>query len=295
MPAEVEAQILDIDYKTVVKQLRKVGAKRVFPWRLFKVAAFFTCGVADKRFTRVRDEGSGTVTMTTKIMKKPFPDEYEIKTTNSFEEAVEFVKSTNLSMKSFQQKLREKWILPKHPEIHEIVFDIWPGIPMYMEIEGTTASDIDKMIKLLQLNPDKKVIANGGEIFSKYWGITTDEINDMTPTLTFKDVKREMGTRIRKNIELFNSNLTTQEKIIRELGFGFLYSNNNKSKKNSASGTIKRHIKNDREHRAKMSKKLKKIINVMNGGNNNKNNNKNNNNGICMADGMCMSGVTDNS
>ena len=47
MPAEVEAQILDIDYKTVVKQLRKVGAKRVFPWRLFKVAAFFTCGVAD--------------------------------------------------------------------------------------------------------------------------------------------------------------------------------------------------------------------------------------------------------
>ena len=286
MPAEVEAQILDIEYEKVVKRLRKLGAKRVFPWRLFKVAAFFTCGVGDKRFTRVRDEGSGSVTMTTKIMKKPFPDEYEINTSNNFEEAVEFVKSTNLSMKSFQQKLREKWILPKHPEIHEIVFDIWPGIPMYMEIEGTNASDIDKMIKLLELDPSKKVIANGGEIFSQYWGITTDEINDQTPTLTFKDVKREMGVRIRKNDGLFNENLAAQKRMVTKIGFGYLYSSSEKSKRHSVSHTIKRHIKKDREHRAKMSKKLSKMMGgkMVGGGGGDS--------GVCMANGMCLSGVS---
>lgn len=288
MPTEVEAQILDIDYNKVVTKLRKLGAKRIFKWRLFKVAAFFTCGVGDNRFSRVRDEGSGTVTMTTKIMKKPFPDEFEIKTTNKFEEAVEFVKSTNLSMKSFQQKLREKWILPKHPEIHEIVFDIWPGIPMYMEIEGTTGNDIDKIIKLLELDPSKKVIANGGEIFSKYWGITTAEINDLTPTLTFKDVKREMGDRIRKNYDLFNENLSTQEKLVSKLGFGFLYTNSEKSKKNSISGTIKQHIKNDRKHREKMTKKLSKIFKGKGGKGNGS---VGGDSGICMANGMCMSGI----
>lgn len=292
MPIEVEAQILDIDYNKVVNKLRKLGAKRVFKWRLFKVSAFFTCGVTDKRFTRVRDEGSGTVTMTTKIMKKPFPDEFEIKTTNSFEEAVEFVKSTNLSMKSFQQKLREKWILPKHPEIHEIVFDIWPGIPMYMEIEGTTDSDINKMIKLLELDASKKVIANGGEIFSKYWGITTDEINDQTPTLTFKDVKREMGDCVRKNSDLFNENLSAQNKLVSKLGFGFLYTNSEKSKKNSVSGTIKQHIKTDRKHRAKMSKKLSKLSKLLNS-NDDKDSGSigGGDSGICLANGMCMSGV----
>jgi adenylate cyclase class 2 len=266
MPSEIEAQILEVDYYKVVKSLKKLGAKRVFPWRLFKIAAFFTCAAGDQRFSRVRDEGSGKITLTTKIIKKPFPDEYEINTDNSFEEAVEFVKSTNLSMKSFQQKLREKWIIPSHPEFHEIVFDIWPGLPMYLEIEGTKATDIDKAIKLLDLNPDNKRFANGGEIFTEYWGITAEEINDQTPSQTFKDVKRELGDRVRKNTDKLDKILKEQKAIVCKLGFSGLYGKHSKTSKSkySTPSKIKSFIKEDTKKRAHMTRKLNKMLSSKN-------------------------------
>lgn len=255
MPAEVEAQILEVDYKTVVKRLKKLGAKRLFAWRMFKIAAFYTCGADNKRFTRVRDEGAGVVTLTTKIMKNPFPDEYEIKTSDTFEDALEFVKSTNLVVKSFQQKLREKWIIPSHPEIHEIVFDIWPSLPMYLEIECEKEKDIDASIKLLELDPTKKRIANAGEIFTEYWGITKNEINDQTPSLTFSGAYNELKKYVRKNIQHFKQALKTQKEQVNSIGFNNAYNTNSR---HSASKKTLSHIKQDTQRRALLTRSSRK-------------------------------------
>ena len=49
-------------------------------------------------------------------------------------------------MKAFQETYREKWSLPIKG-VHEITFDTWPGLPVWMEIDCSNKKTLDKMIK----------------------------------------------------------------------------------------------------------------------------------------------------
>ena len=163
MSKEIEAQILFIDYDEIIKKLDKMNAKIKFDWTKFRIATFFPCLSIEKQnelynviYTRVRDEGKGNVTITTKTNKKTgsdgkFVNEYEIETKNSFEECVDLLKANHLSMKAYQERLRQKWIIPDRPEIKEIVFDMWPGVPMYMEVEAGTEKDLERFLDDLDI------------------------------------------------------------------------------------------------------------------------------------------------
>ena len=165
MSKEIEAQVLFINYSDVMSLIKKMGGELKFDWVKFRIAVFSPCLTIDEQkekygmiYTRVRDEGKGVITITTKVKPKSadnkYATEYEIESKNTFEECRDLLIANHLNMKSYQERLRQKWIIPSKPEIKEIVFDIWPGLPPYMEIEAKTEQDLLQFLS--DLNIDKK-------------------------------------------------------------------------------------------------------------------------------------------
>ena len=199
MAAEIEAQVFNIDYDVIIKKITELGAKQKHDWVKFRIAVFNPCLSIEEQnekynmiFTRVRDEGLGKITITTKVKAKDggkYVDEYEIETKNSFDDCRKLLTANHLSMKAYQERLRQKWIIPDRPDIKEIVFDIWPGLPLYMEIEASTEKDLMKFLDELGVN-DKANVRYGGasSFYEEILGVPKDVINNKTPKLDFKHV-----------------------------------------------------------------------------------------------------------
>ena len=74
MSKEIEAQVLFINYSDVMSLIKKMGGELKFDWVKFRIAVFSPCLTIDEQkekygliFTRVRDEGRGIITITTKF------------------------------------------------------------------------------------------------------------------------------------------------------------------------------------------------------------------------------------
>jgi len=210
MGKEYEAQVLDVNVIKMRKKLKSLGGKIVHKNIKLIRAAFERCNSKVKGFARVRYEGDKT-TMTVKVYNNiKFPDEYEVTIEEDFETGKNFLESLNLKMKAFQETYREKWSLPIKG-VHEITFDTWPGLPQYMEIDCTNKKTLDKVVKLLDI--DKKKISHGASAvkYELYYGISQKIINEKTPSLTFKDINKEIKPK--KNKELFKNIIEIQKKI----------------------------------------------------------------------------------
>jgi adenylate cyclase class 2 len=203
MSQEFEAQVLDINKKKVRQILKEIGGKRVH--KMFKMirCAYELCAgdTSAKGFARVRTEYSGT-TMTVKIYNnKDFPEEYEISIKEDFETGKKFLDALNLKVKAYQETYREKWRVPIE-DVNEITIDLWPGLPPYMEIDCNSEKALNKVIKLFNVSKDKISYGPSARKYESYYGIDPKVINEKTPRLTFKDVKKQIIPL--KNKELFN-------------------------------------------------------------------------------------------
>ena len=88
-------------------------------------------------------------------------------------------------------KIREKWSFSK---CHEIVFDLWPGLPLIMEIDCSTEKSLDGAIKYLGLNKED------GYDYSKYaytYGIPFEKTRKFK-VFTFKNYKKLLTKLIKK-------------------------------------------------------------------------------------------------
>ena len=153
---EYEAKFLDINHNDLVKKIKKLGAKLIQPQTIYKRSMFGLCDVK-RGYVRVRDEGIKT-TLTAKIYKNPdYPEEFELEIKDGFEKGKAFLGSLNLNEKAYHETMREKWFLNLDNNNNdnngcEIAFDCIPGIPMYVEIECKTEQNLNKVIKLLNLD-----------------------------------------------------------------------------------------------------------------------------------------------
>ena len=212
MPKEFEAKFLNIDVDSIKKKLRENGATKVHDPLKFYRLIFKRCEeMGDKPgFVRIRDEGK-KITMTTKIFNdKKFPEEREVTINESFEKGCEFLRAIGIEEKSYQETMREKW---SHDLVHEITFDIVPGLPIYMEIDCTSEANLNKLVDLLKLDKSNMKYGSFDKTYTEYYDIPSDNIIHKTPSLTFKDV----GTQIKpnKNLPMFRE-ITKLNKLIDE-------------------------------------------------------------------------------
>lgn len=210
---EYEAKFLDINHNDLVKKIKKLGAKLIQPQTIYKRSMFGLCDVK-RGYVRVRDEGIKT-TLTAKIYKNPdYPEEFELEIKDGFEKGKAFLGSLNLNEKAYHETIREKWFLNldndndnnknKNKNGCEIAFDCIPGIPMYVEIECKTEQNLNKVIKLLNLDKYNKLYGAYGKCYVDYYGMAETEINNDISSLTFKNIKKEITPYIHKNKELLS-------------------------------------------------------------------------------------------
>ena len=79
----------------------------------------------------------------------------------SIKEANDFLQALGYSYKSYQEKRRISYILNNH----EIDIDTWPGLPTYMEIEGESEEDLNKILNLLGYSIKDTVSCTVDEIY----------------------------------------------------------------------------------------------------------------------------------
>ena len=90
---------------------------------------------------------------------------------NSIEEANELLEDLGFAYKSYQEKVRVKYILNGH----EIDIDTWPGLPTYFEVEGKDKKDLENILNLLGYSFEDAVSCTADALYKEI-GI---DINNM--------------------------------------------------------------------------------------------------------------------
>lgn len=195
---EYEVQVLDVARPEMIRRLKKLGGTMVHKKIKMVRAAFFLCSKKVNGYARVRAE-DGQVKMTVKTYSGDYPMEYELGISEGIDEGIEFMKALGLEQKAFQESYREKWTLPIKG-VHEITFDSWPGLPMWMEIDCKTESALHKVLRLLEIPLARTVNWAVAEKYNHYYGIPIDVINNKTPSITFDGITSEIRPRRNKNL-----------------------------------------------------------------------------------------------
>jgi len=222
---KIENKYININKEELVVKLKSLGAKMVQSNTLYKRCMYGLCDIK-RGYVRVRDEGDETK-LTAKIYKdSQFPEEYEVTIKDDFENGKAFLGALNLTEKSYHETMREIWMLPlgKYDTNKcEVAFDSIPGIPLYVEIECKTKKELNKAIKMLNLesktnsNKYKKFFGSYGKCFVEYYDMTENDINNLIPKLTFENIYNELKPYIKKNEDLLKDVSRQHLKIYREL------------------------------------------------------------------------------
>lgn len=142
MAKEIEVKFLNTNHDEMRAKLNALGAKLKSPKTLYKrINLDFKDNSLHKlgSWVRLRDEGD-KITLTHKIHKKDEEgqllkvEEFEI-TVNSLDQAVSFLESINMKVKTYQENYRENWSLKTQSGLVEVALDQWPHVRPHIEIE----------------------------------------------------------------------------------------------------------------------------------------------------------------
>jgi len=201
MGKEFEIKIVNPDINEFKKMLQRLDAKKVHPKYRMKRHVFHHPDKNVDGFIRLRRESETKNTLTCKIFNTPskYPLEYEVELKDSYEKALEFLQKSGLHLKSYQETEREKW---SHPLAKEIVFDTWPGIPEFIEIDCENEENLKKLMQ--QLDVKKHNIRYDGvdSIYEELYKVPRREFNTI-PHLTFNNYRDVLvgGGKMRRNTQ----------------------------------------------------------------------------------------------
>ena len=193
MPLEYEYGFYNFDKKLVIKNIKKLGAKKkgIF---IFKVMVFEHPLNIDNSYIRIRDEGfRTTLTYKMKDPKSNFDNEDEVVIDN-FETGMKILFNLGCKKKYYYEKIREIWILKNS----EIIFDTNPGEPDRMEIESQTKKELDNLIK--ELDIVHLITKNDYDPLIDLFNLVIPKNID----INFKTVKKDLGSLVKKNKSMFN-------------------------------------------------------------------------------------------
>jgi adenylate cyclase class 2 len=197
---EIEAKFLEININKLRKIIKENGGKRVHKLMLYRRYVF---NLQDKNmngYIRTREEnGKRTMTVKTYKANSKYALEHEIEIKSSLDEIKNLLIASGFILKAYQETLREKWQINGCPEI---AIDSIPGIPTYVELECTNEKEIKRVAKLLDLDmADAKYGAYTTQ-FIDYYGMKKEDINSNIPSLTFKNIDKELKPYIKQNKDL---------------------------------------------------------------------------------------------
>lgn len=211
---EIEAKFLNIDINDIRKKIKEAGGKKIHSLMMYKRYAFILPITTQKGYARVRQENKKiTMTIKTYDPDSKYANETEVELKSTLEEGRELLLAGGFKQKAYHETLREKWAIEG---CNELCIDCIPGIPTYLEIECSSEANIKKVAKLLNLDFSKAEFGAFDKQFVDYYGFTKDEINQLTPNLTFKNIDKELKF-IRKNKDLVQTVKKTHLNLIKKI------------------------------------------------------------------------------
>lgn len=198
MDREYEYKFYEYNKEDILKKLNSIGAEQVHDYILYKFTVF-----ENKKYIRLRKEND-QIFLTVKIHDNEFPIEKQIKV-DDYEKTIELMQLLGFKVKYQFEKLRQKF---KYDDV-EIVFDMYPGIPEYMEIETTSVDKLNDFCKSIGLDKKNNKWKSLVLTLKNKYGI-----NKMIDGLTFLNAEEKMKPLIKKNIDIFENLMIIQKKYI---------------------------------------------------------------------------------
>ncbi len=166
MNIEYEVKVLDIDVDQVKHQLLKLGASYIWK-KEFRRYVYDMTPPQKEKWIRLRTDGKITTLTCKHILDSNAIDgvrEWEFEVWD-FDIANEFLEQIGYIAKSYQENIRESYILDNC----SIEIDARPLIPIYLEIEGPSRDDVLQVLNLLELGNLECTSENTTKIYEKYW------------------------------------------------------------------------------------------------------------------------------
>ena len=189
MSLEIEKRFKNFDYKTLKKLFEKYNIKKKGGY-LFNVTMFNP--LKENQIIRTRNEGK-KITFTIKEKSNIYDKEWEVNIDNQ----------NIMNEMLILLGVKKGYSLEKFREIYkdnnnELVFDHYPGLDPYLEIESNTENNLFKIMKNLNLETESKF--NAKDLYYLEYGISKERPDN---DLTFDNALEMFDSFIMKNKEKF--------------------------------------------------------------------------------------------
>jgi len=202
MSKEIEKRFFNFDRLDIEKILKELGAvkKGIF---LFKVVQFK--GTFPIITLRLRDEGY-RITFTIKEKTDDYDLENEV-IVNNFDEMRIMINKLGIKEKYSNEKIREIYNI----DDAELIFDHWPGLPGYIEIEAPTEERLIELANKFGLDMNEK----SGGFSQMYQELYQPKIDDIAKlNISFNNVNETIKPIINKNMNIFEKIVEGQKKLL---------------------------------------------------------------------------------
>ena len=210
MSLEIEKRFRQINITNIKKIMKQNGFKKQGGF-LFKILTYK--GLNDNQVIRIRDEGFRTTFTIKDLSHKPFEKEYEVNISD-FDMMRLMLEQLNLEIKYGLNKFRE--IYKSKNGKNEVIFDYFPGLPPYMEIESKTEKDLNETMKLFGVKDEPKF--TGSDLYLEHYGIPIYKPDGKDEGLNFENAEKRLTKQIKKNKSVFLTLLKEQKKKLLKKG-----------------------------------------------------------------------------
>ena len=176
MEKERELTVLNIELDDFIQTLEELGAEKQGEF-LQRRYVYDVKPLNPNKWIRLRTNGTKT-TLTIKEIK----DKNAIEGTNELEVVVgdfdktnEILKELGYEARNYQENYRRVYLLGNV----EISIDSWPLIPTYVEIEGKTNEDVERVLKLVNTKNYQTTTFDVESIYREIYGIDIMKIKEL--------------------------------------------------------------------------------------------------------------------
>jgi adenylate cyclase class 2 len=174
MNLEIETKILDVNIPLIAEKLSSLGAEKIQETRLI-VDWYGPTGLTHKGddpwYLRVRTTSDGKVELSWKSLAEHVGNTRQSKEINfnvdDSEKMGEFLQKLGLENYAHQEKDRISFTL----QDWNFDLDKYPGMPAYLEVEGTSENHVAEAISLLGLESHTALSEGERKLISEQYGL----------------------------------------------------------------------------------------------------------------------------